>query len=1113
MAIRVALNHKTEYRFDRPVNVFPHVVRLRPSPHSRTPIHAYSLKTSPKDHFINWQQDPFGNYLARFVFSKKTRMLSFEVDLIAEMTVINPFDFFLEEAAEKYPWNYEPGLASDLAPYLEIEEQGPLLKKWLEGVDRSVQPTVDFLVAINQSLQRDVGYTLRMEPGVQTCEETLSKRIGSCRDSAWLLVQILRHLGFAARFVSGYLVQLTADVKPLEGPSGPQSDFTDLHAWAEAFLPGAGWVGLDPTSGLFAGEGHIPLAATPEPSSAAPITGATEPCEVEFYFHNKVTRIHEDPRVTKPYTDQQWDAVVSLGDAVDRVLEEKDVRLTMGGEPTFVSIDDMDGEQWNTAALGEDKRRLAGELLLKLKDRFATGAMLQYGQGKWYPGEPLPRWSLSCFWRTDATPLWKDNALLADELKDYGFGAKEAQRFIQTLAGHLGVEADCAVPAYEDVFYTLWQEGSLPENIDPFEMDLGDDLERKRLLAQLDSGLEQVSGYALPIGRDAEAFSKDAWRTSQWKFRRGRMYLVPGDSPMGLRLPLGSLPWISPELEEADVEADPFEERQDLGDAYAGVAARAERVRETGGSVGASRRGQVEQRKPARKKVPQVVLHTALCVEPRNGRLYVFLPPVSRLEHAVDLIASVELTASKLNMPVVLEGYPPPADPRLKKFQITPDPGVIEVNVQPAASWRELIDITETLYHQAHQTRLGTEKFMLDGRHSGTGGGNHVTLGGATTVDSPVLRRPDLLRSLVTYWQHHPSLSYLFSGAFIGPTSQAPRVDEARHESLYELEIAFEQLEKHSPALKETSKPWIVDRTLRHLLADMTGNTHRAEFCIDKLYSPEGPAGRLGLVEFRGFEMPPHARMSAVQMLLLRTLLAHFWEKPFDARPVRWGTALHDRFMLPHFVWADFESVIEDLGRAGYPLELDWFAPFREFRFPHYGTVQVAGIELSLHWAIEPWHVLAEEISSQGTSRFVDSSLERLQVSARNLAPGRHAILCNGRRVPLIATGVPGDYVGGVRYKAWRPPSGLHPTIEVQAPLTFDVVDVPNRRSIGGCSYHVSHPGGRNFETFPVNANEAEARRFARFWSHGHTPREMDVPAEERNPDYPCTLDLRHGAL
>ncbi|HEX9585225.1 MAG TPA: transglutaminase family protein [Gammaproteobacteria bacterium] len=1113
MAIRVALNHKTEYRFDRAVNLTPHVIRLRPAPHIRTPIHAYSLKTLPENHFVNWQQDPFGNYLARFVFPGKTRLLSFEVDLVAEMTVINPFDYFLEEYAETFPWRYAADLKSDLAPYLEIKERGPGLSEWLAGIDRSPQATSEFLVDINRRLQHEIAYTLRMEPGVQSCEETLSKRLGSCRDFAWLLVQILRHLGFAARFVSGYLVQLTADQKSLDGPSGPEADFTDLHAWAEVFLPGAGWVGLDATSGLFAGEGHIPLACTPEPASAAPVTGATDPCEVEFYFHNRVTRVHEDPRVTKPYSDDQWETILALGDRIDAALSEMDVRLTMGGEPTFVSIDDMDGAQWNTEALGKDKRRLAGKLLLRLRDRFATGGLLQFGQGKWYPGEPLPRWALSCYWRADGTAVWNDPALLADEATDYGFGIEEARRFVDALAVHLGVDGRCVVTGYEDVYHTLWSEGKLPDNIDPFGLDLGDDAERRRLLSLLEGDINQARGFALPLGPNDDGETDAPWCTSRWTFRRGRMFLAPGDSPMGLRLPLASLPWVAPEERVVAVERDPFEPRGGLGNMHAAVAARAgQRTAAAGGGSSFAGGGGAIRAAPQKDGRRQPVLHTALCVEPRNGRLYVFLPPLATLEQALDLVASVELTAASLNMPVMIEGYPPPDDPRLRKIAVTPDPGVIEVNVHPARSWRELVEITETLYHETRLSRLGTEKFMLDGRHTGTGGGNHVTLGGATAADSPMLRRPDLLASLITYWQHHPCLSYLFSGAFIGPTSQAPRVDEARHENLHELETAFEQLERHAPAGGDSPRPWVVDRALRHLLTDLTGNTHRAEFCIDKLYSPEGPAGRLGLVEFRGFEMPPHARMSAVQMLLLRALIAYFWHRPYRARLVRWGTAVHDRFMLPHFVWADLAAVVEDLRRGGYPVELDWFAPFREFRFPHYGTVHVSGIELSLHWAIEPWHVLGEEISSLGTSRFVDSSVERLQVTVRGLVPERNAVLCNGRRVPLTATGVHGEFVGGVRYKAWSPPSGLHPTIEVQAPLIFDLVDMPNRRALGGCTYHVAHPGGRSFDTFPVNANEAEARRIARFWAHGHTPGEIDVPAEARDPEYPCTLDLRRGA-
>lgn len=366
MTIRVALNHLTHYKFDRAVEISPHVIRLRPAAHSRTPIEAYSLNIKPKKHWINWQQDPFGNYLARVVFPEKATELSIEVDLIADMTVINPFDFFVEESAEHYPFTYSDQLRKELAPYLEIREAGPNLRKWLRTCKKGKQKIIDFLVDLNQRLEKDIFYNIRMEPGVQSCEETLQKASGSCRDSAWLLVQVLRHLGIAARFVSGYLVQLTTDVKSLDGPSGPETDFTDLHAWAEAYIPGAGWCGLDPTSGLFAGEGHIPLACTPDPGSAAPVSGATGKCEVTFNHRNSVQRIHEDPRVTKPYTDTQWQAVNALGNMVDEELLTQDVRLTMGGEPTFVSIDDMESAQWDTAALGEHKRQLAGDLLKRL---------------------------------------------------------------------------------------------------------------------------------------------------------------------------------------------------------------------------------------------------------------------------------------------------------------------------------------------------------------------------------------------------------------------------------------------------------------------------------------------------------------------------------------------------------------------------------------------------------------------------------------------------------------------------------------------------------------------------------------------------------------------------
>jgi len=1127
MSIHVAINHRTEYRFDRSVGIGPHIIRLRPAPHCRTPILSYSLKIAPEEHFLNWQQDPFGNYLARLVFLEKARTLSIEVDVIAEVITINPFDFFLEDYAKDFPFQYDAQLARELVPYLEVKEDGALLNAWLADVDRSPRGVVDFLVDLNQRLQQDIGYVIRMEPGIQPCEQTLGMGKGSCRDTGWLLVQILRNLGLAARFVSGYLVQLTSDVKSLDGPSGPERDFTDLHAWAEVYVPGAGWLGLDPTSGLFAGEGHIPLACTPDPVSAAPITGATEKCDVEFYFHNRVERIHEDPRVTKPYTEEQWRAIQNLGHDVDRELSANDVRLTMGGEPTFVSIDDMDGAEWNTAALGPTKKLLAENLLKRLRERFAPGGLLHIGQGKWYPGEQLPRWALSCYWRKDGEAIWNNPSLFADEGQPGQCSAADAEAFVRELADRLGVEPEHALPAYEDVFYYLWKEARLPANIDPLDSKLKDPMERKRLARLFQQGINDTVGYVLPL-RWWGLHPDGAWTSGKWTFRDGNLFLIPGDSPMGLRLPLDALPYVPESELEVEPERNPFEPRaplasplDELARRYGRISLREEapqKVREQGPNPEATAH-LYERHSPAGgfglhlrpqhalpdEKAAELV-RTALCVEPREGRLYVFMPPVTHLEHWLDLVACIEATAESLGTPVVIEGYEPPRDPRLMKLAVTPDPGVIEVNIHPSESWDQMVSDTDILYEEARLARLGTEKFMLDGRHTGTGGGNHVTLGGPTPADSPLLRKPELLQSLITYWQHHPSLSYLFSGMFIGPTSQAPRVDEARDDALYNLEIAFQQM---PPG--EIPQPWIVDRVLRNLLADVTGNTHRTEFCIDKLYSPDTASGRQGLVEFRAFEMPPHARMSLAQMLLLRSLVARFWKEPYTRKPVRWGTELHDRFLLPHFVRQDFEDVICDLKRAGYPFDACWFDPFFEFRFPHYGDlVTENGIGVELRSAIEPWNVLAEEVTAQGTARFVDSSVERMQVLANGMVGDRHVLACNGRRVPLRPTGRKGEYVAGIRFKAWSPPSGLHPTIPSHNPLIFEIVDSWNRHSLGGCTYYVAHPGGRSYETFPVNAYEAESRRIARFRHMGHSPGTIDPPLEEPAGDHPYTLDLRY---
>jgi uncharacterized protein (DUF2126 family) len=1094
MAIHVALRHRTHYRYDRPVLLSPHVIRLRPAPHCRTPVLSYSLTIDPRKHFINWQQDPHGNYLARIVFPEKTRELAVDVEIVADMSVVNPFDFFLEPAAEGFPFSYEASLAKELAPFLERLPAGPKLQAWLDSVDTRSQPTVDFLVALNRRLAQEVKYIIRLEPGVQAPEDTLSLTSGSCRDSSWLLVQILRHLGMAARFVSGYLIQLTPDVKALDGPTGAEADFTDLHAWAEVYLPGAGWIGLDPTSGLMAGEGHIPLAATPDPQGAAPVTGAVDKSEVQFNHEMSLRRIYESPRVTKPYTDEQWRRIDALGRHIDEVLSAGDVRLTMGGEPTFVSIDDMDGVEWNFTALGSAKRHLAGALVRRLKNRLAPGGLLHFGQGKWYPGESLPRWALGCWWRRDGVPIWQDDTLIADETVDYGHGDVEAHRFIDALADALAVHRKHVIPAYEDVWHYLLAERRLPVNVDPLQSELKDEEARARLARVFEQGLDRVVGYVLPVRREPEA-SAGGWTSGPWFLRSAHLFLVPGDSPIGYRLPLDSLPWAALEDVDTLVAIDPFAPRDPLAPRQLALRA---------GSREPAPPSGLQESQPSRGTSAAGVIRTALCVEPRNGRVHVFMPPVRTTEDYLELVAIVERTAASLALPIIIEGTPPEPDPRLAHFKVTPDPGVIEVNLHPAEEWTELVEQTSTLYEETRRTRLGTEKFLLDGRHTGTGGGNHMVLGGATPADSPFLRRPDLLRSLIGYWHNHPALSFLFSGLFFGPTSQHPRVDEGRNDSLHELEIAFAQV----PA-RGMPAPWLVDRVFRHLLVDLTGNTHRAEFCIDKLYAPETSSGRQGLVELRSFEMPPHAQMSLVQQLLLRTLVARFWKSPYNQTLVRWGTELHDRFMLPHFVAGDLADVLGDLERHGYAIEPEWFAPHVEFRFPVYGAVTRRGVHVELRQALEPWNVLGEEPGAGGAVRYVDSSVERLQVKVSGMTESRHFLACNGRSVPLHPTGTAGEFVAGIRYRAWQPPNCLHPTIPVHAPLVFDLVDTWNERSLGGCVYHVAHPGGRSFATFPVNAYEAEGRRLARFQSLGHTAGPMAVPPEERHPDYPMTLDLR----
>jgi uncharacterized protein (DUF2126 family) len=1058
MGIQVALRHRTIYRYDNAVALGPQIIRLRPGVHCRTPILSYSLNVTPAEHSLNWQLDTSSNQLARLVLQSKTNEFAVEVNLIADLSPINPFEFLLDPDVEEYPFNYTPDLASDLHPYLMVDPPGPLLQTFLESFRDQQTGTVSLLLTLNRKVRDEVNYVTRLEHGIQTSEETLQKRSGSCRDSAVLLVECLRTLGIAARFVSGYLIQLAEEKTPLAGSGGGrQADSADLHAWAEAFLPGAGWIGLDPTSGFLASEGHIPLACSSSASQAAPISGTAERASTDFSYEMFVRRLNDPRPRSKGDAEEQWLRIRQVAHLVDADLEAHDVRLTMGGEPTYVGVDDPESAQWNIDALGDDKRTRGLALIQALRERMAPGGLLHYGQGKWYPGEQLPRWALSCFWRLDGIPVWEDVKFVAQENHDYEFNGSDALRFTHALTRRLEVSVENVLPALE-------QEATTSE----------------------------PAGYILPIRR-RQPGGVLRWSSQLWFPRTESIILSRGDSPIGYRIPTDAMHWIAPDELEYGLDDAPFADRVKL-------------------QPDKPRRMDLFEREPEADTLPAVIrasdtaselIRPALCVQVRNGRLHVSLPYAPVLVDYLDLVAAVEDTCRYLDMPVWVEGYAPAADPRLRSFSVTPDPGVLEVNLPPAENWDQLEEIMTLVDEEAHHNELVAEKFNFNGNQDATGGGSHIVIGGATLADSPLLRRPDLLQSMITFWQNHPSLSYLFSGMYVGPTSQYPRVDEARMDALYELELAFRLLPSHD------CSPYIVDGLFRNLLADVTGNTHRAEFCVDKLFPPEGLGLQLGLLELRAFEMPPNVRMGLLQMLLVRALACTLWKVPFRRNLVRWGPVLHDRFMLPHFIEQDLLEVIAVLQQSGFAFEPEWFAPHLELRFPKIGSISADGVEIELRRALEPWNVLAEETSSGRTVRNVDSSVERIQVKVSGpTADCRYAVACNGRRVPLEPAAETGVAVAAVRFRARRLSSILHPTVPVHSPLTFTLIDRLTARSIRQCVYRIEPPEGREYAGRPANAAEALARRLERFEvSNSVVP--VSMPGEESNPVFPGTLDLR----
>jgi len=1093
MTIKVQVNHITHYKYDRPVNLSPQTIRLRPSPHNKVPVTSYSFNITPKEHFLNWYQDIYGNFLANIFFPEKITEFKIDVQVQADINIINPFDFFLDIKYEKWPFEYESSVKTELKQYLDPAEKGKLLMEFvgkLNTKQNQNKNTIDFLVEVNQAVNKALGYVIRLDPGVFTCEETLTKKLGSCRDMAWLLCQVYRHLGFAARFVSGYSIQLKADEKPVIGPAGVEQDIVDLHAWTEIYIPGAGWVGLDPTSGMLCGEGHIPLCASATFENAAPVSGLIDPCQSTIDHRMEVIRIHEDPRTTKPFSDLEWNEIEKTAQQIDKDILKQDIRLTIGGEPTFISAENRDAPEWNTAALGKEKREKAVELLYRLRNKFSKGGNLHFGQGKWYGGETLPRWAFACIWRKDGEPIWNDTNNYAEEKTDYKYNYTHAKKFTENLTQALCIPKISIKEAYEDAPYYLLRERFLPIEGKLIKAAEKDD-EVKKLLNIDKSMLGKPKGFVLPL---IYSIKRKKWISNTWKFRNKFMMLIPGDSPIGYRLPLNSIPYIKESEREIPPERSNFGEFENLPKRKI---------------IDKKIENNFKKKLTAKeteylKKDKNGYVRTALCVEPRNGKLHIFLPPITYAEHYIELIAAIEFTAKKTGIKILIEGYEPPRDPRTNHFHITPDPGVIEVNVHPAKNWDDLKQINEVLFEEAKQTMLTAEKFMIDGRRVGTGGGNHITLGGITPTDSPWLRRPDLLKSVISYWQNHPGLSYLFSSIFIGPTSQAPRIDEARNDSLYELEIALQQFNR-----KNKIPTYLVDRLLRNILVDLTGNTHRAEISIDKLYTPEGERGRLGLVEFRGFEMTPHARMNLVQVLLIKALVTKFWKQPYSGNLIKWGTLLHDKYMLPHFVWEDFKTIISDLNNNGYNFDASWFQNQYDFRFPIYGKTHIAGAEIELKMALEPWPVLGEETIAGATSRGVDSALERVQVKVTGLDENRYALTCNKVLVPLRKTETNDCKIAGIRFKAWNPTYTMHPNLPIHTPLVFDVVDLQNEVSVGGFRYHVFHPGGRNYETTPVNVNEAEGRILSRFERTAHTSKKIKVRKIEPHPDFPYTLDLR----
>lgn len=1103
MSTRIALTQHYAYRFDRSVRLSTHWLRLRPAPHTPCAISAYSLRVDADPNWLNWLRDPFENHLARLDLPEPVSSLGISMELIAELEPINPFDFLVEPFASRYPFDYPQQLHKELAPYLRIGQTGPRMRAWLDQLDCGPGYILERLEAINAKVAGTVAIAGACTPGPVNLEAVLEQGDGSVWELAWLLTLALRDLGLAARFTHGYRILLD----PAE-----TTDTASSHAWSEVFLPGAGWVGLDPASGLFTNEGYIPLATAPEPLRAVPIVGYRESCEETRSEEIHLRRLLPQAQPW-PFSESQWADIVGLGHHVDSALDGQHIALSVAGGLSFVSRDEAEATEWTLTALGSDKRRVADELLRRLWHRLAPGGLLHVGQGEIFGGESLPRWNLNCFFRTDGLPVWRHRALLEmTEPMVKAMHSDDAKRLAEALTRALGLDESFIIPAFEDQLHELWTNRVLVDYM-PSPEELLDPEQRRLLALHLSSSRAEAAGYVLPLRWDP---TQARWRSGPWTFRRDRLYLTPGTSPIGYRLPLDGFPVGADAPAEPDPERCQFEERPLLPDIHGELSARLTTLSPAGATV------EQADAKPARgASAPR----TALCIEVRDGRLHIFMPPLTHLEHYLDLVAAVETAALERATPVTFEGYEPPQDYRLRRLKLEPDAGILKAWFPESENWEQQIEVLTAIYQEAAESGLQGERTMADGRRLPPGGHAELLLGGSRPLDSPFLRRPELLRSLIVYWQLHPSLSYLFAGRPVGPGGDAPRPDEGRDESLYELAIALDRIPSG-----ESACPWIPDRLLRHILADPAGDMRRAEIRVDQLYAPDRPALRLGRVMLRCFETPPDAKLAALQTLLVKGLMAFVSDQPQSAEPACWGEALHDRYMLPRLLWEDLCMVLDELNTAGYPFQAEWFEPLAALRFPLLGEVQLGDMTLQLRSAHEPWPVLAEETTAAGVARFIDSANERLEVRATGLTPSRYVLACNGSRVPLQATRVRGEYVAGVRYKVANPPSTLHPTIPPVDALVFDLVDSWTGRVVGGCSYMPSRPpiwgpagappahrkiqsGEEQVLPLPPITTTAPWSLGGKFVPYGSGKDRISVAADYPNPRRPYLLDLTRRSI